>query len=204
LPGVGSPVNRLPGLVAGAFTPAHAIVLVSFSSYFLTRFFRRITDRPSTRPCRRLSSKTCMSRFLDSGSYMIQVMSGPEFFGIPIGKRTTGEWIFTYERKKGWSKYNVPPPAGVQPGKTFQTCLICSLTVTTLVNGDLLKLSAVHDAQQDLRSEIGEQEGALGRVAVFTWPVDNIPRVKSAAASRSAAPTASYSSSLSVSSSQAF
>ena len=64
--------------------------------------------------------------------YLIAFIMGPEFYGHPIGKRITGaqEWIFTYKGKRGWPVYNLPPPAGVAPGLTYSTCLICHLPVS--------------------------------------------------------------------------
>jgi hypothetical protein len=52
--------------------------------------------------------------------YLIAFMMGPEFYGHPVGRRSTGaqEWIVTYKGKKGWPVYNLPPPAGVPPGFT--------------------------------------------------------------------------------------
>jgi hypothetical protein len=116
------------------------------------------------------------------------------------------EWIITYKSKKGWPVYNLPPPAGSKCHISFKTCLIClsqflvadihriaaanrkgvawgvpslfagSLTVTTQENGDLLKLTALHSAQEALRLEFAKQTEVLGLMArLFLSPVQLIP-----------------------------
>jgi hypothetical protein len=70
--------------------------------------------------------------------------------------------------------------------KAWGKYLAGSLTVTTLENGDLLQLCAVHDAQRELRKELVAQEGAHGRQVSFTFPVHLIPSKNSKSRRRDA------------------
>jgi hypothetical protein len=59
-------------------------------------------------------------------TYLFQFMAGPEYYGFPFAKKSTGEWIFSQQQKKGWPVYSVPPPPDIRPHNSCpQTCLIC-------------------------------------------------------------------------------
>ena len=87
---------------------------------------------------------------IDWVMYLFCFMAGPTHFGIPFGRRISGEWMFTYKSKDNWIRYRLPPPAGVQyrdhAGRKIlgKTCLIC--LAQFLVAPELRCIAAFNEA----------------------------------------------------------